>query len=98
MDIIDLHKDNYNIDKYVNRCCKMNLLDILEDTQKELERLNAVNLRSKMYQPYADMITTYKFSIQEIYELLNGAPIGSISERNKERIKPLLEHLKKKVE
>lgn len=98
MSIIDLHKDNYNIDKYISRCCNMNLLDILKDTQRELERLNAINLRSKNYQPYADMIMAYKYSLQEIYELLNGAPIGIISERNRERIKPLLEHLKKKVE
>ncbi len=97
MNIIDSHKDSYSIDKYINRCCNMNLLDILEDTQKELERLNAINLRSKNYQPYADMMMAYKYSIQEIYEFLNGAPIGIISERNRERIKPLLEHLKKKV-
>ena len=98
MIIIDLHKDNYSIDKYISRCCNMNLLDILEDTQKELERLNATNLRAKHYQPYADMMMTYKYSIQEIYEFLNGAPIGIISERNRERITPLLNHLKIKVE
>lgn len=65
MNIIDLHKDSYSIDKYINRCCNMNLLDILEDTQKELERLNAINLRSKNYQPYADMMMTYKYSYKK---------------------------------
>ena len=94
MDIIDLHKDNYSIDQYIRRCCNMDLIEILEDTRSELERLSKTNLRSKTYQPYADMITSYRLSLQEIYEFLNGAPIGILSERNRERIKPLLEHLK----
>ena len=76
----------------------MNLFEILEDTQKELKRLEALNLNIKSYQSYADMIMAHKFSIQEIYEFLNGAPIGIISERSRERIKPLLKHLGRKEE
>jgi len=98
MNIIDLHKDNYSIDKYIDRCCNINLFEILEDTQKELKRLEALNLNTQSYQSYADMIMAYKFSIQEIYEFLNGAPIGIISERSRERIKPLLKHLGRKEE
>lgn len=98
MNIIDLHKDHYSFDHYITRCCNMDLLEILEDTRRELERLNKTNLHSKTYQPYADMITAYKFSIQEIYEFLGGAPIGVISERNRECIKPLLKHLGIKVD
>lgn len=76
----------------------MNLFEILEDTQKELKRLEALNLNTKSYQSYADMIMAHKFSIQEIYEFLNGAPIGIISERSRERIKPLLKRLGRKEE
>ena len=98
MNIIDLHKDNYSFDHYITRCCNMDLLEILEDTRRELERLNKINLHSKTYQPYADMITAYKFSLLEIYGFLGGAPIGVISERNRECIKPLLKHLGIKVD
>lgn len=76
----------------------MDLIEILEDTRKELERLNKINLHSKTYQPYADTIMAYKFAIQEIYEFLGGAPISVISERNRECIKPLLKHLGIKAE
>ena len=92
--IIDLHKDNYSFDKYIERCCKMDLIEILEDTRREIERLNKINLHSNTYQSYADMIMSYKYYIQEVYEFLNGAPIGIISEWNRERIKPLLQHLR----
>lgn len=98
MDLMDLHKDKYNIDNYINRCCKMDLIEIMEDAREELERLNKINLHSKTYQSYADMITVYKFFLQEIYEFLDGAPIAIISEHNRERVKPLLKHLKKKVD
>lgn len=98
MNIVESHKDNYSFGHYITRCCNMDLIEILEDTERELERLNKINLHSKIYQPYADMITAYKFSIQEIYEFLGGAPICVISERNRECIKPLLKHLGIKVD
>lgn len=93
MDIIDLHKDKYSTDRFISRCCNMDLVDILDDARRELERLGTINLRSTTYQPYADVITAYRLSVQEIYEFLSGAPAAVLSERNRERIKPLLAHL-----
>lgn len=80
----------YNIDEYLNRCCTMDLVDVIRSTQEDLVRLSSMNLPKNNEQK--SRIIAYRNFLNDFTDFLSGAPIGIISERDRPKIKPVIQH------
>lgn len=75
--------DRYDIGRFVERCQKMDLLELMEYLRKEIQSLHIKN--------NSDNIQRYKSLLIELEAFITGEP-RLVSDYNKEYIKAIIQH------
>lgn len=85
-----MYISGYNINDYLNECRTMDLIDVVNDTQKELVKLNSMRTPKDSYSQYKFM--EYRNFLGDFLSFLGGTPINIISERYRSDVKPVIQH------
>lgn len=85
-----MYISGYNIDDYLKGCSEMDLIDVVNDTQKELVKLNSMRTPKDAYSQYKFM--QYKSFLSDFLSFLGGTPVNVISEHYRSDVKPVIQH------
>ena len=89
-----MYISRYNIDEYINRCCKMGFLEICDYSQKEYSNIKKMNLDNKEIREYKYLIKKYQDFIHEfLFFLTSGMKPSGMKEEDFQRIMPIIKHL-----
>lgn len=86
--------DRYDIDRYIAKCCNMNLLEIIAYSEKEFQWLEKRKFSSRESREDEYDIRKYKEFIHEfLYFLYTGIKPSRMPDEDFQRTKPIIEHL-----
>lgn len=80
----------YSIDSYLRQCCEMDLIDVINQTQKELTILSGMRTPREPY--LKDEFIAYRDFLSDFLGFLGGAPVAIIPVFQRDRIKTVIQH------
>lgn len=81
---MDFYLDRYDIRSLIERCQKMDLVDLMEYLRSEIKLLSHINNKSEDIQRYKNLVV-------ELEAVVTGEP-RLVSDYNKEYIKAIIQH------
>lgn len=81
---MEFYLDRYDVRRLVEKCQKMDLMELMEYLRNEIKHLSCIKKQS-------DDIQRYKSLVLELEEFITGEP-RLVTDYNKEYIKTIIQH------